>query len=529
LLVPVALAIACSSGSPPRGAASGDGGSGSGSSGSSGSNGSSGSSGGPATGAPDGSEGDYDGAPPPPPPATCDLPAKAVDVSTPTTVVGTGTAASCTETALASAVAAGGIVTFNCGSAPVTITVASEVPVAKDTTIDGGKLVTLSGGKSSRILHITSAWNVATPLLTVQNLTFIDGYTTDVPNTTSTKEGGGAIFEDGGSLTVIDCTFMNNQCASSGEDVSGGAINGQGIGTLIVEGSTFTGNSGSNGGAIGTQDENVTVVNSTFTGNKATGTGGNPGNGGDGGAMSYDGAMVSWTMCGDTFSNNSGVASGGAIFRVAYSDEAVNIDRSTFDGNSVDPSTGNAGGLYLEYATITMTRTTISHNSAHFGGGIWIGHNAVAKITNDTIADNTATMGGGVWFAGGVTGTLLNVTVAGNAGNGMAGGDTGVTLENTLIANNTKGSLEGEVSCDHTHTGAGANMEFPGDSSSPCTSSVLVADPELGPLENNGGVTQTMAPAAGSPAIGKGSACPSTDQTDQSRMSSCTLGAVEVP
>jgi len=450
-------------------------------------------------------------------------------VSTPTAVVGAGTAASCTETALASAVAAGGIVTFNCGSAPVTITVTSEVPVAKDTTIDGGKLVTLSGGKSSRILHIMSAWNVATPLLTVQNLTFVDGYTTDVPNTTSTREGGGAIFEDGGSLTVIDCTFMNNQCASSGEDVSGGAINGQGIGTLIVEGSTFTGNSGSNGGAIGTQDENVTVVNSTFTGNKATGTGGNPGNGGDGGAMSYDGAMVSWTMCGDTFSNNSGVASGGAIFRVAYNDEAVNIDRSTFDGNSVDPSTGNAGGLYLEYATITMADTTISHNSAHFGGGIWIGHNAVAKITNDTIADNTATMGGGVWFAGGVTGTLLNVTVAGNAGNGMAGGDTGVTLENTLVANNTKGSLEGEVSCDHTHTGAGANMEFPGDSSSPCTSSVLVADPELGPLENNGGVTQTMAPAAGSPAIGKGSACPSTDQTGQSRMSSCTLGAVEVP
>ena len=450
-------------------------------------------------------------------------------MSTPTAVVGTGTAASCTETALASAVAAGGIVTFNCGSAPVTITVTSEVPVAKDTTIDGGKLVTLSGGKSSRILHIMSAWNVATPLLTVQNLTFVDGYTTDVPNTTSTREGGGAIFEDGGSLTVIDCTFMNNQCASSGEDVSGGAINGQGIGTLIVEGSTFTGNSGSNGGAIGTQDENVTVVNSTFTGNKATGTGGNPGNGGDGGAMSYDGAMVSWTMCGDTFSNNSGVASGGAIFRVAYNDEAVNIDRSTFDGNSVDPSTGNAGGLYLEYATITMADTTISHNSAHFGGGIWIGHNAVAKITNDTIADNTATMGGGVWFAGGVTGTLLNVTVAGNAGNGMAGGDTGVTLENTLVANNTKGSLEGEVSCDHTHTGAGANMEFPGDSSSPCTSSVLVADPELGPLENNGGVTQTMAPAAGSPAIGKGSACPSTDQTGQSRMSSCTLGAVEVP
>jgi len=462
------------------------------------------------------------------PAATCALPSPLVDTSSPKTVVGTGTPASCTESALDAAVAAGGVVTFDCGSSPATITVTHEVPVTVDTTIDGNNLVTLSGGGKTRIMHIMSAWNVATPLLTVQNLTFTGGYTTDVMNTTSTSEGGGAIFEDGGSLTVFHCTFANNQCATSGEDVSGGAINGQGIGTLVVEGSTFTNNTGSNGGAIGTQDENVTVVNSTFTGNKATGTGGNPGNGGDGGAMSYDGAMVSWTMCGDTFTNNTATASGGAIFRVAYNDEAVNIDRCTFDGNSVDPTTGNAGGLYLEYATITMTGTTISHNTAHFGGGIWIGHDAIAKISNDTIAHNTAEMGGGVWFAGGITGTLLNVTVADNAGNGMAGGDTGVTLQNALVAGNTKGDLEGEVSCDHTHSGAGVNMEYPGDTSSPCTSSVVVMDPNLGPLQNNGGVTETMAPAAGSPAIAMGTGCPGTDQTGQPRKSPCTLGAFEV-
>ncbi|MGH7294748.1 MAG: choice-of-anchor Q domain-containing protein, partial [Polyangiaceae bacterium] len=459
---------------------------------------------------------------------TCALPAQPVDTSHPTTVVGTGTPDSCTEAALVAAVAAGGVVTFDCGSAPATITVTSEVPVSADTTIDGGSLVTLSGGKTTRILHIKSAWNVPTPLLTVQNLAFTDGYTTDVPDTSSTSEGGAAIFEDGGSLTVIDCTFTGNQCPTTGQDVSGGAINGQGVGTLIVQGSTFTGNVGSNGGAIGTQDESVTIVNSTFVGNQATGTGGNPGNGGDGGAMSYDGAKIPWTMCGDTFSKNSANASGGAIFRVAYGDEPVNIDRCVFDGNSVDPTTGNAGGLYLEYATITMTATTISNNSAHFGGGIWIGHDAIAALTNDTIAGNQAAMGGGVWFAGGITGTLLNVTVANNAGNGMAGGDTGVTLQNTLVAGNTKGTMEGEVSCDHSHAGAGANMEYPGDSSSPCTPSVLVADPQLGPLQNNGGSTDTLAPAAGSPAIGKGSDCPPTDQTGATRKASCTLGAYEV-
>ena len=525
LLAPLIAAVACAGGHSSSGAASDSGTSSGGGSGSS--SGTSSSSSGSSGGDDGGNQTGYDGAAPPPPSTTCTPAASPVATSSPTTTVGTGTPSSCTEAALDAAVAAGGIVTFDCGAAPTTITVTHEVPITTNTTLDGAHLVTLSGGKSTRILHIKSAWNVATPLLTVQNLTFTDGYTTDVPNTSSTSQGGAAIFEDGGSLTVIGCTFTDNHCASSGQDVSGGAINGQGIGTLTVESSVFTGNSGSNGGAIGTQDENVTVSNSTLVGNSATGTGGNPGNGGDGGAMSYDGAHVPWTMCGDTFKQNHANAAGGAVFRVAYNDEAVTIDRSTFDGNSVDATTGNAGGLYLEYATITMTATTISNNSANFGGGIWIGHDAIAKLTNDTISGNTANMGGGVWFAGGVTGTLLNVTVASNPGNGMAGGDTGVTLQNTLVSGNTHGSMEGEAQCDHTHGGAGVNMENPLDPSSPCTTAVVVADPQLGSLQNNGGTTATMAPAAGSPAIGKGTGCPSTDQLGKPRESQCTLGAVE--
>jgi hypothetical protein len=424
------------------------------------------------------------------------------------------------------AAAAGGIITFDCGAAPTTITVTAEVVITADTTIDGRGLVTLSGGKSTRILHLASAWNLATPLLTVQNLTFTDGYTTDVVNTSSTSEGGAAIFEDGGSLTIINSTFTGNQCATTGQDVSGGAVNGQGVGTLLVDGSTFTGNVGSNGGAIGTQDENVTVTNSVFVGNSATGNGGNPGNGGDGGAMSYDGAMVSWTMCGDLFSKNSANASGGGIFRVAYNDEDVSIDRCTFDGNT-NP-TGNAGGAYLEYATIKLTDTTISNNTAHFAGGIWIGENSICQIQNDTIAYNTADLGGGVWLAGdNITGTILNVTVANNAGNGFAGGGTSVTLQNVLVDDNMYGSYDGESSCDYTHGGAGVNMENPGDPQSPCSVGDLVEDPLLGPLQNNGGVTLTMAPASNSPAVRLGTGCPLLDQTGATRTSPCTLGAVE--
>ena len=473
-----------------------------------------------------GGGGGQDAGLPPAPQAVCDLPAQPVDTSTPTTVVGDGSPTNCNEATLRAAVAAGGIVTFACGDAPVTITVTSEVPVAKDTTIDGGGKVTLSGGGTSRILHLTSAYNVATPLLTVQNLSFVDGFTSDVANTTSTKEGGGAIFEDGGSLTVIDCTFAHNQCATSGEDVSGGAINGHGVGTLVIVGSTFSDNTGSNGGAVGTQDENVTVVNSTFANNSATGTGGNPGNGGDGGALSYDGAHISLTFCGDSFTGNKAVAAGGAVFRVGYNDEDVDIDRCTFDGNSVDLTTGNAAGLYLEDVTINMSGTTLSNNSGNFGGGIWIGQSAIAHLTNVTIANNTASGGGGIWFANGVTGTLANVTVAGNTGDGLFAGDANVVLQNSIVANNVRGTLDGTTNCAKAHGASGPSLQFPG-AGTLCTASITVADPLLGPLQDNGGPTKTMLPAAGSPAIGMGASCPMIDQRGMTRASACTLGAVE--
>ena len=57
-----------------------------------------------------------------------------------------------------------------------------------------------------------------------QRLAFTGGFTTDVPNTKDTNQGGAAIFRDGGSLDVIDCQFTNNHCARTGQDVSGGAI-----------------------------------------------------------------------------------------------------------------------------------------------------------------------------------------------------------------------------------------------------------------------------------------------------------------
>jgi hypothetical protein len=260
---------------------------------------------------------------------------------------------------------------------------------------------------------------------------------------------------------------------------------------------------------------------------------GNPGNGGDGGACSFDGAKVSWTFCGDVFTGNHAGAQGGALFRVAYNDELTKIDRTTFDGNSADATVGLAGAVYLEYTDIEMTGTSITNNKSHYGGGIWIGHAAIGNLTNVTIANNTADQGGGVWVAGQVSGLFLNVTLANNnttpggyapgifGGNGSPDGGPVLAVENTIVL--------GGGCKDHPIGAMGANIQFP-DMGAPCTSgSATVVDPMLGALQDNGGPTKTMLPAAGSPAIGKGMNCPPTDQRGMPRMTPCTLGAVEPP
>jgi hypothetical protein len=473
---------------------------------------------------PDGSNGPDAGLPAT---AICDRP-PLVDTSTPTAVVGDGTPASCTGAALQQAATGGGIITFACGAAPVTLAVASTITFTKETVLDGGGLVTLSGGGTTRILYLDSDYNTTTPRLTVQRLTFRDGNSPATGD--DTAQGGGAIYRDGGSLTVIDSIFDGNHAPATGQDVAGGAIYGFGGGETVVVGSTFSNNAASDGGAVGSLNGDLTIIDSVFTGNSATGTDGNPGNGGCGGALYMDGGKEKTSLCGVTIANNTAGAIGGGFFRVSNDHTgSFAMDRSTVDNNRVTPTgSGNAGGLYLEGLALAVTASTISRNQGFYNGGIWI-NTCTVQMTNVTIAENIATgsNGGGMWLGHTPTGTMLNCTIANNhstADGQIAGaifGD-GLTLANTIVANNTAMYTP---SCDVARSGGGGNLQWP--SGAPCTTSPLVADPMLGMLAKTTGDTETMAPAADSPARGLGTGCPATDQLGNPRSEPCTAGAVE--
>jgi fibronectin type 3 domain-containing protein len=299
--------------------------------------------------------------------SSCAIPISVVKTAGNTNVVGDGTPASCTESAFEEAITAGGIVTFNCGSAPYRLVLSSTKSITKDTVIDGGNLVTLDGGGQVRQLLLNNGnFDAITPTLTLQNVTLANGHGTDNAGT-GAPTGGGAIYRYGGTLNVINSQFINNVGPATGQDSAGGAIYSVGVGTTTIVGSTFNGNQSSDGGALGNLGASINLVNDTITGNQATGSGGNPGNGGNGGGVYMDGAHITIKMCGTHVDTNKGNAYGGGFFFVddATAGTAA-IDQSSFNGNSA----AFAGGLYLQGATGTLTNSSVINNQVEAIDGV---------------------------------------------------------------------------------------------------------------------------------------------------------------
>jgi hypothetical protein len=329
---------------------------------------------------------------PPTPPGTssCALPISVVKTAGNTNVVGDGTPASCTESAFEEAIAAGGVVTFNCGTAPYRLVLSSTKSITKDTVIDGGNLVTLDGGGQVRQLLLNNGnFDATTPTLTLQNVTLANGHGTDNAGT-GAPTGGGAIYRYGGTLNVINSQFINNVGPATGQDSAGGAIYSVGVGTTTIVGSTFNGNQSSDGGALGNLGASIDLVNDTITGNQATGSGGNPGNGGNGGGVYMDGANITIKMCGTHVDTNKGNAYGGGFFFVddATAGTAA-IDQSTFNGNSA----AFAGGLYLQGATGTLTNSSVINNQVEAIDGVgpyapnaFFDADSLGSLSSDNIA-----------------------------------------------------------------------------------------------------------------------------------------------
>ena len=280
------------------------------------------------------------------------------DISRPDHVIGTGTPGSVTAEAFIDAVARGGTIVFNGGPDTFTLTLDRPAKVFNnadpDIVIDGGGLVTLSGGGVTRILYMNTCdsnqvWTTSHcqdqdhPRLTVQNLTFING---DSRNDT-VYDGGGAIWVRGGRFKIVNCRFFNNVCDSLGPDVGGAAVRVfsqyQGLPVYVVNttfgGAEGYGNSGANGGGISSIGVSWTLINCLFSHNRAIGNGGNPAQagtpgGGSGGGIYNDGNTMTLSLCGCLLEYNRVNAYGAAIFFVSNNhDGTLRLENTTIRNN----------------------------------------------------------------------------------------------------------------------------------------------------------------------------------------------------
>ena len=202
-------------------------------------------------------------------------------------------------------------------------------------------------------------------------------------------------------------------------------------------------------------------------------------------------------------------------------------DDVTIRNLSIVNGRGDYGGIFAS-GRVTLENSLVANNEGTTsGGGIEFDGTHLVLI-NSTVTGN---VGGGVRALGSVT--LRNTTIAGNTGGGLLLGSATVMLRNSIIANNTNdGSSPPRTNCHFfdpaTVTFIGKNVSD--DASCGTDPALVIADPKLGPLANNGGPTRTHALLLGSPAIDAGSLC--TETTDQRYVTrdkglSCDAGAFE--
>jgi hypothetical protein len=280
------------------------------------------------------------------------------------------------------AVAAGGVITFDCGPEPITITLSQTAKIRNAShrvVLDGGRLVTLSGDGRRRILYMDTCdpaqgWTTShcqdqeSPELTVENLTFANGNSTGQG---FDGGGGGAIFDRGGRISVYNSTFLNNRCDSTGPDLGGAALRvlsqSHSLPVHVVN-SIFSGGVCSNGGALSSIGVSWSISGSRFTGNRAIGRGANPAQsgtpgGGSGGAVYTDGNSYTVSITNSVITDNHANAGGGAVFFVSNDRTGtLLIDASTLRHNPNDgfQTAGLPGIFFLGARRPTITRSSLS-------------------------------------------------------------------------------------------------------------------------------------------------------------------------
>ena len=331
----------------------------------------------------------------------------------------------------------------------------------------------------------------------------ITGGSADYPeNVGGSRQYGGGMYNSGSAAVVRNCIFRGNYA-----EWGGGAVCNQSS-SISMGYCSFSGNSSRSGAGMYNRASSPELTSCTFEGNTART---------DAAAIhNYDGSSPLISGC--TFAGNRAEWDGGAVGNV--DDCSPVIINCTFSGNvSGGDSLFHLGGGAIVSAgncNPQITNCTFSGNVVldGFAGAISNSANSNAVITNCTFSGNEATSGGGMLNFDSSP-LVVNCTFSGNSADSAAGmqnigGGTPV-VKNCIFWDNsgeTAAEIENDSSTTPSVSYCVVRYGYSGGSS------IFTGNPNLGPLADNGGYTETHALLAGSSALDKGTAsgAPSTDQ-----------------
>jgi fibronectin-binding autotransporter adhesin len=284
-----------------------------------------------------------------------------------------------------------------------------------------------------------------------------------ISNNVAANTGGGVFVSNDTLATLTSVTISGN-----GAGVSGGGLMVRHGGAVLAASSVSFNHAHEYGGGIHNASSmpgyDLTITSSTVSNNSA-GAGLYDPWLGWGGGIENDGLLY---MTDSTISDNTAEMEGGGLHNYYGS---ASLTRTTVSGNTaaigagiqnrtddgdpyeftvltlVDSSISDntasdiGGGIASKNSHLEINGGTIAYNDAVEGGGIHLLPNKSSGIYDATISNNSATTGGGIATSDAVT--ISNVTVSGNsasAGAGIANMGAGtLTLSGSTFTNNSAG------------------------------------------------------------------------------------------
>lgn len=377
----------------------------------------------------------------------------------------------------------GDVIRFNPSLAGQTVALSTEISITQGITVDGSDVpggATISGEDTSRIFNISGSGKT----VILQHLTITRGKAADG----TVAQSGGAILHGSGILTITECTISNSS--------AGNAL------------PTTNQRSGGSGGGI-ISDGTLNIHNTTISGNRA----------GKGNTMNSDMSVGSGGSGGGIHGNGAEILIENSTIHGNYAGDGGDLN-----GGAAGGAGGNGGGVSLQGPNgLTIRNSTITGNYAGnadplnnsvppgSGGGVFFNTSPSLSISNTIVAGNFLGTGG---FAG-ATGPDINPDVSSVTPSGI-----------NIIGDNK--TVKSAFPTPPVVGEPNANGDLVGSAQDPF-------DPELSPLQNNGGPTFTQIPLPGSSAINPMNASDTsslnTDQRGESRVigGALDVGAVEAP